>query len=107
NEYDSQGRLVAIYLPGDVQPTETREYYLWGSSANSGGQVVSSIAAQRSIVKVRDGSADGLVSKTFADGLGRTVLACREVDPSSTDGGARESCVATEFDAMGRAHRVS
>jgi len=49
----------------------------------------------------KNGTTAGHVSKTFYDGLGRTIQTCGEVDPS-TNGGSRYVCSTMSYDRMGR-----
>ncbi len=105
--YDRHGRSTNVVGPGDTaaSPTQTFEYYLKGSSDNSAGTLVTSLAAQRNVVRTKDGSADGHTAKTFSDGLGRVVQTRTEVDPA-TSGGFAEVVASQEYDSMGRAFRT-
>jgi len=55
---------------------------------------------QRVVTRTRDGSPDGLYTKTFIDGLGRTVQTRTEVDPART--GFAEIVSTTAYDGMAR-----
>ena len=102
--YDRLGRVVSVTGPGDATPTRWFDYFLLGSRENTGGATVSSLAAQRTVVHDKDGSADGRYVKTFMDGLGRAVQTRAEVDPLTANG-FREVVTTTEYDDMGRVSR--
>lgn len=104
--YDRLGRVLKVIGPGDsaALPTQWFDYYLLGSGDNTGGAVVSSLAAQRTVVHAKDGTTDGLYSKTFTDGLGRTVQVRSETDPA-TSGGFAEIVATREYDGLGREFR--
>ncbi|HEX4966640.1 MAG TPA: BACON domain-containing carbohydrate-binding protein, partial [Thermoanaerobaculia bacterium] len=99
--YDRLGRTTSVTGPGDSTPTKWFEYFLLGSNDNTGGVPVTSLASQRTVVHVKDGSPDGLYVKTFLDGLGRTVQTRSEVDPTTSNGFA-EAVNTFEYDGMGR-----
>ena len=106
--YDTLGRALTVTAPGDTSPTRWFEYFLLGAGANTGGQAVTSLAGQRTVVHVKDGSASGRYVKTFTDGLGRTVQVRTKVDPatSGVSAAGAETVVTTNYDDMGRPYQV-
>jgi YD repeat-containing protein len=104
SEYDNVGRLMDTAGPGDGIrgqgvhdsgcPTGSPE--IWIDYPNAGKNL-----PQDTIAHVRDGTSDGHYTKSYFDGLSRTLATCSEVDPA-TSGGFQEACRSTEYDAMGR-----
>jgi YD repeat-containing protein len=81
---------------GGNGPTTWTDYFLFGLNGTS-------IDSARTVVHVKDGSPRGKYVKTFADGLGRPVASCSNIDPSTSDGanGNNEVCTYKTYDAMG------
>src|SRR5262249_48125271 len=111
-KYDALGRVLEVAGPGDdlsaggislpgcvgtKGPTGTTEYFRFGLEAPG-------LHQQRTVVRVKDGSADGHYVKTFTDGLGRTVQTRTKVDPSTSQGFA-EVVGTVQYDNMGRVTR--
>ncbi len=102
--YDRLGRTLTLTLPGDASPSTWHEYCVFGSADNNCATPVSSRAEQRTVLHEKDGTPGGLYSKTFTDGMGRSVQTRTEaVDDSGT---AVEVVTTTEYDQMGRVSRV-
>lgn len=98
--YDQFSRPVRMWGPGDSEDSPTRwtEYFTFART----GAVVS----QRVVDHAKDGTDDGLVTKTFFDGLGRLVQTRTELDPATTSDGAAEAVVSSRYDALGQPVRT-
>ncbi len=98
--FDAVGRTLRTWLPGDSDQTPTT-WYEYFPFAQTGA-----VGSQRVVEHTRDGSADGIVKKTFLDGLGRVVQVRAEVDPTTTAGGFGETVTTTVYDQHGRVARA-
>lgn len=117
--FDALGRVIEEAGPGDaltrdapgisdpacasdrdVGPTATNHYEL---AITGEGQSDPAAAFVRT---TRKNGAAGVRSLAFADGLGRTVATCSEVDPTEADGNTA-SCVVTTHDFRDLALRTT
>ena len=82
---------------GGNGPTTWTEYFPFGLGGVSYNQA-------RHVVHRKDGSASGLYSKTFSDGLGRTIETCAKIDGATSAGAGtnNEICSYLVYDAIGR-----
>jgi YD repeat-containing protein len=85
---------------GGVGPTAWTEYHPYGVGGVTYNQAYSES-------HVKDGSALGKYAKTFVDGLGRTIEACSNIDPSTNAGAGtnNEICTYATYDNMGRSYQ--
>ncbi len=98
--YDVFGRPLKTWSSGhsEQSPTTWYEYFPFSTTG--------SVDSQRVVEHTRDGSPDGIVNKTFLDGLGRVVQTRSEIDPQTTQGGYGERVVTTTYDEFGRVARA-
>ncbi|MBX7083964.1 MAG: RHS repeat protein [Nannocystaceae bacterium] len=118
--YDALGRPIEEAAPGDtltrglagaadprcepserdVGPTASTRYEL---AIDDDGHSVPGLAH---VVTTRKNGGAGVRSIAFADGLGRAIASCSELDPEEADGNLA-SCVQVEFDFRDLAVRTS
>ncbi len=118
--YDALGRPIEEAAPGDtltrglagvtdpacepverdVGPTASTRYEL---AIDGDGH---SVPGQAHVVTTRKNGAAGVRSLAFADGLGRTIASCSELDPDEADGNLA-SCTRVEYDFRDLAVRTS
>lgn len=120
SQYDSFGRLVETAGPGDLLtalPAGGATGYLRAAGApttpgsvpgaNGNGPTtwteylaLGVVNSQRKVVHSKDGTADGHYTKSFMDGLDRTVQTRTESDPATSSGA--EIVTSTTYDNFGR-----